>query len=68
MTLRVLLDLVKVSSKNFTLTTDAFVVVDIGSDVASRETEGDWVVVAVVWSPSSLLIRLHSFKDIVVST
>ena len=36
--------------------------------VASRETEGDWVVVAVVWSPSSLLIRLHSFKDIVVST
>ena len=33
MTLLVLLDLVKTSSKNFTLTTDAFVVVDIGSGV-----------------------------------
>ena len=70
MTLLVLLELVKTRSKNFTLTTDAFVVVNIGSDVvfnvvvvvgveglvlsvvdfvvASRETEGDWVVVVVV--------------------
>ena len=69
MTLLVLLELVKTRSKNFTLTTDAFVVVNIGSDVvfnvvvvvgveglvlsvvdfvvASRETEGDWVVVVV---------------------
>ena len=33
MTLLVLLELVKTRSKNFTLTTDAFVVVNIGSDV-----------------------------------
>ena len=68
MTLLVSFSFVNTKSKCFTVTIAEFVVVNIGSDVASRETEGDWVVVAVVWSPSSLLIRLHSFKDIVVST